>query len=112
MIEREIHCNNMQQAWDDYCDYLGYVPHVDFAFSKNSKREIRERDGNECQNHDDCPFEETYTEVAHWVQGSDDPKDGRVSCRPSHFIDHAMGARMPENEKVWTRLYYPDYALD
>lgn len=133
-----LRAEEMQEAWNEYNAYLESIgmqaQHPDFAFSSRVKKIIRARDNNQCQNHDDCPFEDEYTEIAHYDHtrngNYNKEKNGRVSCRPSHYLDHSMEAsegltsgqhkwasdqiwkRMSRKEKNWIRKNYPDQAND
>jgi hypothetical protein len=86
--------DEMDKAWEVYCSILGVQPNVNFAFSRRVKKIVKNNsrtpDGvPQCENCDNCLFDDNL-EAAHWVAGSNAPKDGRMACRPSHFVDHAL----------------------
>jgi hypothetical protein len=100
MIESEpimsMHINKMDQAWRDYQEYLVSIGHQaeapDFAFSRNSRREIWARDQGICQ---DCGRDSRdgwRLDAAHYDHSRsnpdyDEPYNGRLLCLDCHIED-------------------------
>lgn len=89
------HQDQMSALWEEYveyCESIGYIPHEpDFAFSRSSRRAIWRRDEGQCQQ---CAggCANRSLECAHYSHERDDyyndPDNGRLLCRPQHFIEH------------------------